>query len=285
MRWRTLVHHSAENQRKNKMKDDILISTENLTGGYGKDAVLHNISFKIKTGDFLGVIGPNGSGKSTLLKLMSRVLTPQSGRVTLNSRNILHMGLKELSRQIAFVPQETLINFSFTIEEIVLMGRIPHLRRFQNETRNDHAIVQRSLQETDTEHLKDKYINELSAGERQRAIIARALAQEPAILFLDEPTSHLDIGHQIQMLNLIKKLNKDRSLTVLMVLHDLNLASEYCDRLILLEKGRIFKVGTPHEILTYQNIEKVYKTIVVVKENPVSKKPYVLLVSGEQQTK
>ncbi|HAJ56248.1 MAG TPA: heme ABC transporter ATP-binding protein [Candidatus Omnitrophica bacterium] len=266
------------------MKDDNLISTENLTGGYGKSAVIRDVSFDIKKGDFLGIIGPNGSGKSTLLKLMSRVLTPQSGRVTLDKTDIRHMGLKGLSQKIAFVPQETLINFSFSVEEIVLMGRIPHLKRLQHETKNDHAIVQRSLQETDTVNLKDKYINELSAGERQRAIIARALAQEPAILFLDEPTSHLDIGHQIQMLNLLKKLNRERSLTVLIVLHDLNLASEYCDRLILLEKGRIFKVGAPHEVLTYQNIEKVYKTIVVVNENPISKKPYVLLVSGERKT-
>jgi iron complex transport system ATP-binding protein len=267
------------------MTCDTLAITENLTGGYGKNAVIHDVSFEIKKGDFLGIIGPNGSGKSTLLRLMSRVLSPQKGRVMLEKMDIMHIDLKKLSQKIAFVPQDTLVNFSFTVEEIVLLGRIPHLRRLQHETKKDYAIAQRSMEITDTAGLKDKNINELSAGERQRVIIAKALAQEPMLLFLDEPTSHLDIGHQIQLLNLLKKLNTEGSLTVLIVLHDLNLASEYCDRIILLDQGRVFKEGEPKEVLTYQNIESVYKTLVIVKENPVSLKPYIILQTTNQQPK
>lgn len=260
-----------------------LLEVENLYGGYDREAVLKDISFNVKRGEFLGVIGPNGSGKSTLLRLLSRVLYPQGGRVVFENQDITKARLKELCKKIAFVPQDTVINFSFTVWEIVLMGRIPHLGRLQLETKRDFAIAENSLLLTDSLQLKDKRIDQLSAGERQRIIIAKALAQQPIMLFLDEPTSHLDIGHQIQILDLLKRLNRKTSLTIIMVLHDLNLASEYCNRLILLKKGRIFKDGEPDDVLTYQNIEYVYKTIVVVNKNPISSRPYVVLISKEGQ--
>lgn len=256
-----------------------ILKIDNLSGGYAKELVIRGISLEIKKGDFLGIIGPNGSGKSTLLRLMTRVLTPQDGRIALEHKDIFQMKLKEFCQKVAFVPQDTLINFSFSVEEIVLMGRIPHLGRLEFETKRDFLIAQDALSITDTLYLKEKQIDELSAGERQRVIIAKALAQEPILLFLDEPTSHLDIGHQIQILDLLKSLNKKNGLTIVMVLHDLNLASEYCNRLILLNEGRIFKEGSPEEVLTYQNIEAVYKTVVVVNKNPINFKPYVVLVS------
>ncbi len=259
---------------------DALLTINNLCGGYGKEFIIKDISFGIKRGDFLGIIGPNGSGKSTLLRLMSRVLTPEKGKIALEEKDINSMDLKEFCRKVAFVPQDTLINFSFSVEEIVLMGRIPHLKRLQFETKTDFLIAQNALSLTDTLYLKEKDIDELSAGERQRVIIAKALTQEPILLLLDEPTSHLDIGHQIQILDLLRKLNREENLTIVMVLHDLNLASEYCNRIILLNEGRIFKEGLPEEVLTYQNIETVYKTMVVVNKNPASLKPYVILVSG-----
>jgi len=261
---------------------DALLKIGNLSGGYGKEFIIKDIFFEIKRGDFLGIIGPNGSGKSTLLRLMSRVLTPEKGKIALEEKDINNMDLKEFCRKVAFVPQDTLINFSFSVEEIVLMGRIPHLKRLQFETKTDFLIAQNALSLTDTLYLKEKDIDELSAGERQRVIIAKALTQEPILLLLDEPTSHLDIGHQIQILDLLRKLNREKNLTIVMVLHDLNLASEYCNRIILLNEGRIFKEGNPYEVLTYQNIETVYKTIVVVNKNPISLKPYVVLVSGEK---
>ncbi len=259
-----------------------LVKVNNLQGGYHNKMIIKDVLFEIRKGDFLGIIGPNGSGKSTLLKLMTKVLNPASGNILLEGKDIKGMALKEFCRKVSFVPQDTLINFSFSVEEIVLMGRIPHLGRMQFETKKDFSIACNALSLTDTLYIKEKDINELSAGERQRVIIAKALAQEPMLFFLDEPTSHLDIGHQVQILDLLKKLNREQGLTVVMVVHDLNLASEYCNRIILLNEGRIFRDGRPDEVLTYQNIESVYKTVVVVKKNPISSKPYVILVSKEQ---
>lgn len=261
---------------------DNLVKIENLSGGYAEEKIIRGLSLKVNRGDFLGIIGPNGSGKSTLLRLMSRALRPFSGRILLEEKDITGLSLKAFCRKAAFVPQDTLINFSFSVWEIVLMGRIPHLGRLQLETHKDYSIARNSLSLTDTVYLKERQIDELSAGERQRVIIAKALTQEPVLLFLDEPTSHLDIGHQIQILDLLKKLNRENNLTIVIVLHDLNLAAEYCNRVLLLNEGMIFTEGSPQEVLTYQNIERVYKTIVVVKENPITGKPYVILVSKEK---
>lgn len=188
---------------------------------------------------------------------------------------------RSFARKVAFVPQDTWVQFPFTVEEIVLMGRIPHLGRLQSETKRDFALAEKALGLTGASHLKGKEIDQLSAGERQRVIIARALVQEPSLLLLDEPTSHLDIGHQIKMLNLLRRLNKDTGLTIVIVLHDLNLAGEYCNRLALMEEGRVFIEGTPEQVLTYKNVESVYKTVVVVRENPISGKPYVIVSSRE----
>ena len=261
---------------------ETLVKVDKLSGGYHKTLVVKDIFFTIKKGDFLGIIGPNGSGKSTLLRLMSRALSPSSGSIAFEGKDIGQMPLKEFCRKVAFVLQDTLINFSFSVEEIVLMGRIPHLRRMQFETKSDFSITHHALSLTDTLYIKEKAIDELSAGERQRVIIAKALAQEPMLLFLDEPTTHLDIGHQVQILDLLKKLNRETNLTIVMVLHDLNLASEYCNRLILLNEGKIFKDDFPEKVLTYQKIEEVYKTIVVVNKNPISSKPNIMLVSKEK---
>ncbi|MCX5678282.1 MAG: ABC transporter ATP-binding protein [Candidatus Omnitrophica bacterium] len=260
---------------------DLLLKVRGLKGGYGAQDVIKDISFDVKNGEFLGIIGPNGSGKSTLLRLLSRALPLKGGDIELESKDTKKIHIKEFCKKVAFVSQDVTINFPFTSGEIALMGRIPHMGRLQFETKKDHSIACDSLSLTDALHLKDKYITELSAGERQRVVIAKALAQEPILLFLDEPTSHLDISHQIQILDLLKKLNRENGLTIIIVLHDLNLASEYCSRIMLLEDGRIFKDAAPKDILTYQNIEAVYKTVVVVNENPISHKPYIVLVSGE----
>jgi iron complex transport system ATP-binding protein len=263
--------------------NDILLKASSLYGGYNNRPIIKDVSLEIKKTDFLGIIGPNGSGKTTLLRILTKILSPQQGHVSIEGRDIKQMGHKELAKKIAFVGQETVINFPFSALEIVLMGRIPHLKRLQPETKKDFSIAKNALESTDSLLLKDKMINELSAGERQRILIAKALAQEPSILLLDEPTSHLDIGHQIQILDLLKRLNKQIGLTIIMVIHDLNLAGQYCNRIILLNEGKTFKEGSPKEVLTYQNIETVYKTVVVVNENPINRKPYVLLVSKEDK--
>jgi iron complex transport system ATP-binding protein len=156
--------------------------------------------------------------------------------------------------------------------------------RFQPLKSNDYRILHEALTLVDISGLKERRIGELSGGERQRAILAQGLAQQPTLLLLDEPTAHLDIAHQVQILDLIKRLNKQKRTTVLIILHDLNLASNYCDRLILLKEGKIFREGSPYEVLTFKNIEEVYKTVVVVEENPISSKPYILLVSEEERS-
>jgi len=259
---------------------DDLLTVDRLSGGYGDKIVIKGVSITAKSGDFLGIIGPNGSGKSTLLRIITLILRAKEGGVYLSGIDIRSVPRKELFKKMAFVPQETLINFPFRVCDIVMMGRIPHLNRFEREGGPDSAAVERALELTETAHLAERLINELSAGERQRVIIARALAQEPAILFLDEPTSHLDIGHQIQIMDMLKKLNKERALAIIIVLHDLNLASEYCDKIILLDAGKVFGEGAPDEVLTYQNIEAVYKTVVLVGKNSVTSRPSISLVPG-----
>jgi len=259
-----------------------LLRVNNLHGGYYKEDIIRGLSLDVNQGDFLVIIGPNGSGKTTFLRLATRVLPVRIGKVFYRDEDIAQMNLKEFCRKVAFVSQDITTDFTFTVMELVLMGRIPHLKRLQFETKKDIEIAQEKLGLTDVLSLKDKRIDQLSAGERQRVVIARALAQEPELLFLDEPTSHLDIGHQIQTLDLLKKLNKQNNLTIVMILHDLNLASAYSDRIVLLDKGVVFKEGSPDEVLTYQNIESVYKTIVLVNSNPVTGKPNVVLVPGDK---
>jgi len=259
-----------------------LLQINNLWGGYHKETIIKDVYLDINAGEFIGVIGPNGSGKTTLLRLASRVLKPHRGRINLNGRDIAEMDLKEFCRKVAFVPQDTLVNFSFSVWEMVLMGRIPHLTRLQLETLKDFSIAESAMIMTATLGLRDKRMDELSAGERQQVVIAKALAQEPVLLFLDEPTAHLDIGHQVQILDLLRKLNRKNNLTIVMVVHDLNLASEYCSRIVLLNEGKVYKDGLPQQVLTYQNIEAVYKTLVVVRDSPINSKPYVILIPREK---
>lgn len=262
-----------------------LLELKSLSCGYDGTEVIKGISFQIKEKDFLGIIGPNGAGKTTLFRAMTRVLKPHKGTVHYRGRNLAAVPIREIAKGIAVLPQILESSFSFTIEEFVLMGRFPHLGRLERLTKSDWHIVNDSMTLCGILPLRDRTISELSGGERQRALIAQALTQQPRLLLLDEPTTHLDIGHQVEILDLLKKLNLEEGLTVAMILHDLNLASEYCDRLILLSNGEIFTTGSPEEVLTYQVIEKVYNTLVVVNQNPVSSKPHVLLIPKDRWKK
>lgn len=246
--------------------------------GYGNIEILKGLTFSIDPGDFIGIIGPNGSGKSTLLRTATKVLKPFKGEIYLEKEKLQDISLKEMARLVAVVPQDTLFMFPFKVLDVVLMGRIPYISRLGFESREDLKIAFEALESVDAMHLKDRFVDELSGGERQRIIIAKALAQRPRILFLDEPTTHLDISHQIEIFSLLKNLNRESGLTVVAILHDLNLASLYCDKLILLSEGKIRKHGTPNEVLDYRIIEEVYKTQVVVKENPLTSRPHVFLV-------
>ena len=254
------------------------LNVENLVCGY-RNFRLDSLNFGIQKGDFAGVIGPNGSGKTTLMKAITGEIKTDKGRIFLNDKNLAQLSIREKSQNIAIVTQHT-EPVAITVEDYVLMGRMPYRSNFQFfETKEDRTIANEYMLRTDVYRLKDQLMNQLSGGERQLAGIARALTQHPRLLLLDEPTSQLDISHQIQVLNLVQELNAQMGLTVLMIIHDLNLASEYCDYLIMMKNGSIHIQGTPAEVLNYQTIEEVYNTVVITRENPVSKKPVVFLVS------
>jgi iron complex transport system ATP-binding protein len=258
-----------------------VVEVRELFCGYNSEPVLQGISFSVNRGEFCGIIGPNGSGKTTLLRAITKVLKPKSGEIYIEGQNINEIDFKKLAQKVAVVSQIQDFGFNMKVEEFVLLGRIPYRQKFQFlETKIDEKFAQKAMELTGIIKFKNRFIQELSGGERQLVVIARALAQTTKLLLLDEPIAHLDITHQVKILDLIRKLNKENEITVIVVLHDLNLASEYCDKLVLLNKGCIHKIGTPKEVLTYQIIEEVYNTIVVVKESPISHKPHVLVVAN-----
>ncbi|MGB0911422.1 MAG: ABC transporter ATP-binding protein [Nitrospirales bacterium] len=243
-------------------------------------AVIEKLSFTIESGSIMGILGPNGSGKSTLLKVLAGVFSVQEGQVELRGQNVQRLSQSDIAKTVAFVPQETQQIFPFTIGEMVLMGRFPHhagLGGWHWEDPEDLAIAETAMQDLDVAHLADRLITDVSGGERQRAIIARALAQDPQILLLDEPTAFLDLHHQLDIARILRRLNRDRGLTVVLVSHDLNLASQYCDQLMLLEGGRIVKTGTPEDVIQPDVLERVYGCEVLVDRHPQSGMPRVSL--------
>lgn len=261
-----------------------MLEIHNLTCGYDSKFFLKNIDLNIGKKEFVGIIGPNGSGKTTLLRAITKIIKPREGEIILEGKNIGKLSLKELAQKIAVVSGGFDLDLKMNVEEFVLLGRIPHRKKLQFlETTRDEEAVNQALTLTEIYKFKDRFMESLSGGERQLVLIARALAQEPKVLLLDEPTNHLDIAHQVKILDLIKRLNRKNDLTVIMVLHELNLASEYCHKLVLFDNGLIYKTGSPEEVLTYQIIEQVYKTAVLVEKNPISLKPYILLVSEEEK--
>lgn len=261
------------------------IQIKDLISGYSGSFMLKKVNFSIKKGSFTGIIGPNGSGKTTLFKSITGEIPIDDGNVLLNNVDTSTISSRQKARKIAIVTQNTEAA-DITVEDYVLMGRMPYKSHFQLfESKDDYALANKFMKLTGVLKFKDRLMYELSGGEQQLAAIARALTQEPELLLLDEPTSHLDISHQIQILNLIQQLNDDMNLTVLMVIHDLNLAAEYCDYLVMMNDGEVFVKGEPKEVLSYNNIEEVYKTVVVTHENPLSKKPVVLLVSARTLNK
>lgn len=245
---------------------------------YGSIPALQGVSLEVQAGDMAGIIGPNGSGKSTLLRTIARVLRPRRGCVLLDGEDVLRWETKQLARRLGVVAQESPISFDFTALEIVLMGRAPYLGRLEAESERDLAIARRAMEETDCWELAERLVTQLSGGEKQRVIVARALAQQPEILLLDEPTAALDINHQVEILDIVARLNRTESVTTLIVMHDLNLASQYCDYLVVLKAGEIFAVGTPEEVITAPIIDAVYGTDVVVARHPRSGRPQIILL-------
>lgn len=250
----------------------------------GADWVLNALSFGVRSGEILGVIGPNGSGKTSLLKLLARVLMPQEGAVRLFGSDLSGMRQDAVARAVALVSQDSPEIFPFTISEMVLMGRFPHhragawgLRGFGWESHEDVRLAEDAMRETDVLHLAGRLIRDVSGGERQRAIIARALTQQPQALLLDEPTAFLDLNHQVDICAILRRLNEERGLTVVLVSHDLNLASQYCDRLLLLNGGKAFCLGTPDEVIRLDVVKAVYGCEVLVDRHPDTGAPRVTL--------
>ncbi|MFO7815457.1 MAG: ABC transporter ATP-binding protein [Halanaerobiales bacterium] len=255
-----------------------MLKLEDINFSYEKQQILHKINFHLEKDEFIGIIGPNGSGKSTLLKNISKLLNPDSGYIYLDKGLLNDYSYKELARKMAVVPQDTEVNFNFTVYDLVMMGRNPYQDRWGRITEKDKKKVEEALELTDTKKFKNKSIQKLSGGERQRVIIARAIVQEPELLLLDEPTASLDINYQRNIFDLISDLNQELEMSVLAVSHDLNLISQYCERLILLSKGNIHTMGKVEEVITKENISEVYNTDVDIKYNPMTERPYVIII-------
>ncbi len=228
---------------------------------------LDGIDLEIETGDFVGIVGPNGSGKTTLLKMICRSLKYQQGEVYLGQQHLGEMSRLQIAKEVAVVPQELTAAFPFTVWEMVSMGRHPYMGRFSSLTAKDDAIIHQALDEVGLTDLKKRFYVQLSGGEKQKVLIAQALAQEAAILLLDEPTSHLDISRQLEIMSLVADLNKRQGRTVVAVMHDLNLAANFCRRLILMKKGKITNYGPTESVLNRKNLMKLFATEVIIERH------------------
>jgi len=255
-----------------------MLRLENIGFRYREERVLRNVSFTVEPGDFLGILGPNGSGKTTLIKIIDGILTPEQGKVFLRGKDLGTMKRRDIARAMAVVPQESPFVFSYSVGEIVLMGRSPHLGNLAFESEEDRAIARRALKETDTAALAERSFNELSGGERQRVLIARALAQEPDLLLLDESTAFLDLRHQIAFMNLLASLNREKGLTILAVTHDINLAALFCGKILLLKEGGIHSLGSPGDVLTEKAVRDVYGVEARIDRHPSAGTPRVTVL-------
>ncbi len=256
-----------------------LIDIKNVSLHYGTRAVVTNVSVGVEQGEFFVIIGPNGAGKTSLLKALSGLHPLSAGNVEIRQRPIADYSRKELARTLALVPQQINADFPFTVAETVLMGRYPHLGLLAVEGREDLRLAEQAMELTEVSHLASRRLGQLSGGERQRVIIARAICQKSKILLLDEPTASLDPAHQLRIMDLMERLRQQEQLTIVMVSHDLNLASTYADRLLLLKDGEVEQIGTPRQVLTQEQLSKSYGCTLLVDENPLLGTPRVSLVS------
>ncbi|MCP8951637.1 heme ABC transporter ATP-binding protein [Bacillus safensis] len=255
-----------------------MIQVKEIRGGYGEKEVIRGINLEVKQGEFLGILGPNGSGKTTLLKMMAGILAPMSGEVRLGGHLIQSYQPKTLAQKMAVLPQKTDQAFSFTVEETVQFGRYPYQKGWlQSVTQEDVQVVTKVMEQTGVAQFKDQSIHELSGGEQQRVYLAQALAQQPEYLLLDEPTSFLDLAYQKDLLDLIKEETASSRLTVIGVFHDVNIASLYCDRLLLLHEGKTDMLGMPHHVLTSERINRVYETNVTPLQHPFRANPQLMV--------
>jgi iron complex transport system ATP-binding protein len=260
----------------------VTLNVDKVECHYGPIKILSDITLDVKPGDFVGILGPNGSGKTTLLKSISRVLKPYCGAILIDNEDIYKIKSVEAAKKMAVVPQDNTVGFNFSVMDVVLMGRNPHLGQFQMESAKDVEIARNAMELTNTWELANRSVNELSGGERQRVIIARALAQEPKILLLDEPMNNLDIINQLEVMDLVKSLCVKNGLAVLAVIHDLNMAARYCTAVLMLKKGKVYASGKIEEVLTSENISNVFEVDAIVKKNELTNSLYVIPLSPKK---
>lgn len=254
------------------------ISVKKLIHSFDSRTVLDDLTFEVGSGEFFIIIGPNGSGKTTLLKLMAGLLPLKSGRISLQSKNIADYTAKSLARRMAYVPQNVPVQFPFTVTQIVLMGRSPHLGVLGFEGEDDLQLAHDAMKITDVARLADRRLDQLSGGEQQRVFIARAICQQPEIMLLDEPTAALDLSHQVRLMDLLEQFITEQGVTIVMVSHDLNMAAMYADQLLLISQGRIARNGPPEKVIDYDLLERVYGCKLVVDQSPLGDYPRVHLV-------
>lgn len=245
-----------------------ILQLRDVSFAYHRDPVVKSVSLKIEPGEFIGVLGPNGSGKSTLLKLLGGILKPDSGNVLFRDKALHDYKRKILAQSIAWLPQEHTMAFPFRVDEIVLMGRHPYLSPMTFESQKDFDIANQAMRTTETTHLSERQFTDISGGEKQRVMLACAITQEPEVMLLDEPTTALDIKYQLEIINILHRLNRNEGMAMLLAMHDLHLASKYCRRLILIDKGNIVKDGTPEEVLQKEILESVYGVQLKVIRDP-----------------
>ncbi len=242
------------------------LSCKEVAASLGGNPIVKGIDLTVKEGEFIGIIGPNGSGKSTLLKCIYRVLKPSGGTIRLGNQDLNSLSVKESAKQMAVVAQHNYYNFDFTVQEVVLMGRAPHKKMLERDNADDYRLVKESLRQVTMSGFENRIFSSLSGGEQQRVILARALVQQTQFLILDEPTNHLDIKYQLQLLDAVKRLR----LTVLAAFHDLNIAAMYCDKLYVMNSGRVIRFGTPKEVLTEQLLKELYEVNAKITEDTES---------------
>ena len=252
------------------MSTETALELRNVTAGYRHAPVIREISFALPQGCIAALIGPNGAGKTTLLRAITGLLPPLSGSLLLFGTEVSRLSAAQRARVVGVVPQDMETPMAFTVGEIVMMGRTSAIRPWQAPSPDDRRIVERAMAYTDVIDLKDRRFTELSGGERQRAVIAMVLAQQPRIILMDEPTSHLDMNHRMEVMQIVERLNREQGVTVLIVSHDLNLAAEFCSRLFLVDHGVLAADGTPHEVLTEEQLRRVYHCDVRVQINPAN---------------
>lgn len=252
------------------------IELSNVAFGYAESLLFDGFSLDVAAGEFLGVIGPNGAGKSTLLRLVAGLLRPARGSIRILERDLSALGRREVARTLGVVLQENPFAFDYSVSDVVMMGRNPYLGRFQSPGKHDREAVNSALEFVDALFLRDRRINSISAGERQRVVLARALAQKPGILMLDEATSHLDITHQQLIARILLVLNRQGK-TVVFLSHDLNLAALYCSRILLLDRGKAVACDVPERVITAELIRSVYGVEPIVTRHPESGRPQVML--------